>query len=94
MASFAALILIGSVAPILRGVTTDGGISNVDALFISASAHYPSLPISFCGCAPFPSNGDVNQGPFSEDWTRGSAFGENLLRTEPQCFGFTSQASI
>jgi hypothetical protein len=64
------------------------------ALFISTSAHAPSLPISFCGCAPFPFNGDVNQGSFSEDWTRGSAFGENFLRTEPHCFGFTSAASI
>jgi hypothetical protein len=94
MASFAALIIIGSVVLILPGVRTDGGISNVDALFISTSAHAPSLPVSFCGCAPFPSNGDVNQGSFSEDWTRGSAFRENFLRTEPECFCFPSQASI
>jgi hypothetical protein len=94
MASFAALNLIGSVVLTLPGVTIDGGVSYVDAVFTSTSAHAPSLPISFCGCAPFPFNGDVNQGSFSEDWTRGSAFGENLLRTEPQCLGFTGQASI
>ena len=94
MASFAALIPISCVVLTLPGVTIDGGMSYVDAVFTSTSAHSPSLPISFCGCAPFPFNGDVNQGSFSEDWTRGSAFGENLLRMEAQCVGFTGQASI